>query len=997
MRDHPVEASSKSVLTELLCSLTNFCARNAWMTILVITLSAGACVAYTASTLKFKTDRSDLIDPSAKFFKRWLRYVENFGESDDIVLIVEGKNPDKIKEALEEIGSQMSAEPDLFGNVLYKIEPGGLRDKGLQYLPPQVLATGLERLDDFRPILAGKWDLIALDGVVTRLQSQIARSKGQPAAEAALMHHADVLITSLANTLQDRDLFTNPWPEILTVPEEMKSQDNQTTYLLNETGTMGFVMASAIHNKGTFEGPTVAIDKVRQVQKSVGEKFPEVKILLTGISVLENDEMRRSMADSTTASILSFVGVAILLFLGFRGFRHPMLGLFMLAVGMAWSFGYTTLMIGHLNILSVSFAAMLMGLGIDFAVHILSRYLEERHQGRGLIEALVATTDGVGVGIITGAVTTSLAFFCATMTDFLGVAELGIIAGGGILLCALAAFTILPAVVAVSDRNTQLKKLPKPFEARLLRQATLRQPWIVLSVSLVCMGYIGYNAFDWSGKTPKPLVVYDHNLLNLQAEGLESVEAQKHIFESSQHSLLYALSIADSAEQARELKKKFEKLGSVRQVQELATRLPEHLDNSTKLLIQGYHSELADLPAEPPAPRPAMPATVGQTLERFQKFLAGRNDDLSQKLAVTIDSVLDKLDEMSLQDQMMFLGEFQYRMAYALLAQFQAIQSASNPEPVTADDLPAALRSRFVSADGKWLLQIYPKDQIWDMEPLQRFVNDIRTVDPEATGTPLQNYEAARQIKSSYEVCALYALGVILITLLLDFSQKKHLFWTFVPSLVVVVIAGFLMQIKQLPYNPGLLLFTFTAMSIAISLLLDRKAVIDSALATVPPAVGLGITCGLLVIFGIPLNPANLIILPLILGIGVDNGVHIMHDFHSKSNEVYSTSPSTINAIMLTSTTTMVGFGSMMVSAHRGLYSLGAVLTIGVGSCLALSLITLPALLTLLSRHRGLIDADNDQSPSTGSPAPEFQLEIPPTNEDASPATIRLHEPIRVA
>lgn len=994
MRDHSVETPPRSVLTELLSSLTDFCARNAWMTIIVITLSAGACVFYTASTLKFKTDRADLIDPSAKFFKRWLRYLEDFGESDDIVIVVEGKNPEKIKEALEDIGSQMSAEPELFGNVLYKIEPGGLREKGLQYLPPEVLATGLERLDDFRPILKGKWDLIALDGVITRLQSQIARSKGQPAAEAALMHHADLLVTSLANTLKERSSFTNPWPEILSVPDEMKNQDNQTTYLLNDTGTMGFVMASAIHNKGTFEGPTVAIDKVRQLQKSVGEKFPEVKVLLTGISVLENDEMRRSMADSTTASIISFVGVAILLFLGFRGFRHPMLGLFMLAVGMAWSFGYTTLVIGHLNILSVSFAAMLMGLGIDFAVHILSRYLEERHQGRGLIEALVATTDGVGVGIITGAVTTSLAFFCATMTDFLGVAELGIIAGGGIMLCALAAFTILPSVVAVADRNTKLKQLPKPFEARLLRQATLHHPWVVLSTSLVFMAYVGFNAFDWSGKTPKPLVVYDHNLLNLQAEGLESVEAQKHIFESSQHSLLYALSIADSAEEARELKKKFEKLGSVRQVQELATRIPETLDNSTKLLVQGYHSELADLPAEPPAPRPSMPAMIGQSLERFQKFLANRQDDLSTRISVTIDSILDQLDEMTLQEQMMFLGEFQYRMAYALLAQFQAIQAASNPEPVTADDLPAALRSRFVSAEGKWLLQIYPKDQIWDMEPLQRFVNEIRTVDPEATGTPLQNYEAARQIKSSYEVCALYALGVILITLLLDFSQKKNLFWIFVPSLAVVVIAGFLMQIKQLPYNPGLLLFTFTAMSTVIALVIDRTAVIDSALAILPPAVGLGITCGLLVILGIPLNPANLIILPLILGIGVDNGVHIMHDFHSKPNDVYSTSPSTINAIMLTSTTTMVGFGSMMVSAHRGLYSLGAVLTIGVGSCLVLSLITLPALLTLLSAHRGKVKPGSMQSGDVTPP--KLDVDFSNLTEDR-PDTIPMHEGVRVA
>ena len=954
MRDKPDEIRTKSMLTELLCRLTHFCACSPWLTILVILISAGICLVYTCSTLKFKTDRSDLIDPAAKFYQRWLRYTEVFGQSDDIVVVVEGSSLETLKTALDAIGAELESQPQLFGNVLYKVDSGRLKEKGLQYLPPAVLAEGLNRLENFRPILNGNWELIALEGVITRIQSQLTRVKGQPQAERPLLQHADLLITSLVNTMRDRNEFTNPWPEILTVPDEMRHQGDQTTYLLNEAGTMGFVMASALHDKGTFEGPTLAIDAVRKVQAEAGKKFPELRILLTGISVLENDEMRRSMADSTVASIMSFIGVAILLFLGFRGFLHPFLGLFMLAIGMAWSFGYTTLAIGHLNILSVSFAAMLMGLGIDFAVHVLSRYLELRHEGHELTAALVLTSEGVGVGIVTGAVTTSLAFFCATLTDFLGVAELGIIAGGGILLCAIAAFTILPAVIALADRRTEVKQLPKPFEARMLRNATLHHPWIVLSLSLVCMGYIGYHAFDWSGMTPRPLVVYDHNLLNLQAEGLESVEAQKQIFESSQHSLLYALSIANSATEARELKQKFERLGSVRQVQELATRLPTDTSDGTRLLVQGYHTELANLPDEPPPPQGVVPATIGQSLERFEQFLSDQNDDVSLRLAASINTALDELDQISLRDQLMFLGEFQYRMAYALLAQFQAIASASNPDPVTIDDLPAELRHRFVSADGKWLLQIFPQDQIWDMEPLERFVNEVRTIDPDATGTPLQNYEAARQIKKSYEICALYALGVILITLLIDFSKKQRLLWIFVPSLVGLTITGLLMQTRQLEYSPGVLLFVFTGMALLTSWMLDRTAVTDSLLAIMPPLVGLGITCGLLVILGIPLNPANLIILPLILGIGVDNGVHIMHDFHGKPDEVYSTSPSTINAIMLTSTTTMVGFGSMMVSAHRGLYSLGAVLTIGVGACLFVSLVVLPALLTLLSRHRGL-------------------------------------------
>lgn len=995
MQATTVDSSQRSVLTQLLRQLTECCARNAWATVFLVTLSAIGCVYYTVDNLKFKTDRSDLIDPNAKFYQRWLHYTRTFGQSDDIVIVVESKRPEVIKQALDEIGSRLNAHPALFKSVLYKVEAGSLREKGLQYLPPELLTNGLERLDEFRPILSGNWDLVTLHGVVTRLQTQISRLRRQPEAQTELLQHAEALTTSLLATLRHHDEFTNPWPEILQVPDEMEEQERQTSYLLNDTGTMGFVMASALQDQGSFEGPTAAIEMVRQHLDETRQIFPKANFLLTGISVLENDEMRRSMADSTTASIISFVGVAILLFMGFRGLRHPAVGLIMLAVAMSWSFGYTTLVVGHLNILSVSFAAMLVGLGIDFAVHMISRYLELRHEGHDLVNALIATSDRVGVGIITGAVTTSLAFFCATLTDFLGVSELGIIAGGGIMLCSLSAFTILPALLAIADRRVQPTSLPRPIQAQTFRRLTGQYPGFVLTASLLCVGFVGNQAIDWSGPIPQLKVVYDHNLLNLQAEGLESVKAQKQIFDSSKHSLLYALSIADSAEEARALKQKFEQLESVHQVQELATRLPEAPASQTSLLVQGFHSQLSSLPDEPPEPRPVSPAGIGQLFERLFDVVKQQKDPVSRQITRTIDEFLDEFEQKSAKDQVTFLTEFQYRMSYALLTQFQAIAAAANPDPVTADDLPPELRTRFVSPEGKWLLQIFPKDQIWDMEPLERFVKDVRSVDPDVTGTPLQNFEAARQIKQSYEICALYALGVILLTLLVDFARKTKLVGIFVPAVAVTAFVGFLMQAKQMEFRLGVLLLTLTSVAMLAAAILDRQAIGDSFLALLPPLVGLALTYGFLAMFEIPLNPANLIILPLITGIGVDNGVHILHDFHSKPEEVYSISPSTINAIILTSTTTMVGFGSMMVSAHRGLYSLGLVLTIGVGACTCVSLVMLPAVLTLMSRHRVAVQSD-------AVPIEQAELEPTPVTEELEADVIQrepfiIHEPIQIA
>lgn len=1005
MNSKSSEPEPRSMLAEGLCWLTDLCSRRARLTMLLMVLSAVGCIIYTVQVIKFKTDRADLIDPAATFQKRWQNYTDSFGDAADMVVVVESSRPEAIKQVLDDLGGRLKNESSLFTNVLYKVEPGKLREKGLQYLSPDQLANGLDRLDEYRPVLNGRWDLIRLDGLVPRMHTQLKRLDQENRLEGSvLLTHMDRLTTSLTASLKDRNDFSNPWPDVLPVDPQMSDQANETVYLLNDDGTMGFVMASPVDTGSSFEGATVAIDKIRKIISGVSRQFPDVKITLTGIPVLENDEMRRSQADSMMASIISYIGVAIILFIGFRGFLHPMIGLLMLAIGMAWSFGYTTAVVGHLNILSVSFVAILIGLGIDFSIHVLAKYLELRRQGLGLRAALVETSGSVGGGIVTGAVTTSLAFFCATFTEFLGVAELGIIAGGGIMLCALAAFTFLPAAVTLIDRNKETRELPTPFQGRALRHLTLNHPWFVLLGSLAIMGYVGFRSFDWSGSAPKPLVVYDHNLLHLQAKGLESVEAQRHIFESSKHSLLYAISVADSAEKAREMKHRLEALPTVHHVQELASRLPSFPPSETKLLVQGFNAQLSKLPAEPPAPAPLAPADVGIALNDLYLTLKGRHDAVSRRIAANLDYFLDGLDKLSGEEQVMFLTEFQYRMSYALLAQFQGIAAASNPETVEPDDLPPELKSRFVSPHGQWLLQIYPKDQVWDMEPLERFVNDVRSVDPEVTGVPLQNFEAARQIKHSYEICAAYAMAVIMITLLLDFSRKEKLLGTFIPPLAATLVAGYLLQTQQKSWSIGAMLMIYAALTLATAAVHDRRAVVHSLLAITPPVVGMGITFGLLVIFDIPLNPANLIILPLILGIGVDNGVHIIHDCRSQSDRIYCTAPSTINAIMLTSLTTMVGFGSMMIAAHRGLYSLGAVLTIGVGSCLFVSLVTLPAMLTISTRYRlrmPLMEVEAATSPAAqtadaAGDAAETSDEML-TDDDEPPATIKLRAPGRVA
>jgi len=301
-------------------------------------------------------------------------------------------------------------------------------------------------------------------------------------------------------------------------------------------------------------------------------------------------------------------------------------------------------------------------------------------------------------------------------------------------------------------------------------------------------------------------------------------------------------------------------------------------------------------------------------------------------------------------------------MSSALLGQFQGMRAASNADPITQDDLPAELRSRFISNDGKWLLQIYPKNHVWDEAPLRRFVADVRSVDPEVTGIPLQNYEASGQIKESYKTAAAYAVGMICIVLLVDFLAAEHKLLTLITPLVVIGAVAALLKSRHVEFSHVHLVLAFVVMAVAMAAVLDPKNLRDAVLAMLPSVLGTLLMLGFLGLFCIDLNPANLIVLPLVLGTGVDYGIHVVHNFREKQG-AYRMAPSTMNSIVLTSTTSVVGFGSLMLAAHRGLFSVGLVYSIGLGSCVLVALVMLPAILTLISR--GAEATAGVQSPAT--------------------------------
>ncbi len=892
----------RSFLAHPLGLLTGLVVRAPRATLLAAVVLAVVSVSLGVTRLEMHTSRLDLLNPHSPYNKLWLEYIEEFGGDDDAVVVVQGASREEVLPALEAVGEHLRRDERHFRSVLDKVDLSTLRAKRLHYLDPQQLGQLEQFLFQVQPIAAGDWSSLQL----SRLVEGLGRASASPDpqmrqhAQSTLAQHVE----NLHQALHGGDGYASPWGAM-----SLESADDpfKTQYLLTDDGRIGLVLLRLAIDSGSFDRGTAAIDHLRKLLADIDEQHPEVQIGLTGLPVMENDEMRASERCTIEASVVSLVGVAVLFMVGFGGLRHPLLTVATLVLALCWCFAYIVATIGHLNILSMSFGIILIGLGIDFGIHYVARYLHERQTNRDTASALVATADAVGPGVVTGGVTTAIAFFAAGLTDFTGVAELGVIAGGGILLCLTGAMFVLPAMIQLSDGNRRTAHQPRLLGMHRWFGFAALLPITTLVVSL---GVVGISCLGLKH------LWYDHNLLNLQPTGLESVQLEQRLLEETDQSVWFAISLCNTREELLARKARFMQLDSVERTEEIASLLPS--DDPVKAeRIARIGQQLAALPDRPPQIPLDAPAELAHRLAAAQsQFNLAPGSPLQQKWS----QVVQTLGRQPLPECYRALTAYQTRLTHDLLHRLQGLRAASNPSGPSLEDLPESLVDRFVGGSGRYLLKVYSKADIWDMDALREFVREVRSVDPRATGQPLQTYEASRQMQRSYVHAALYALIAVSMVLVIDFRSIRY-----------------------------------------------------SLLALFPVGLGMLQMFGLLGLLGIPLNPANMIVLPLILGIGLDDGVHVLHDFRRQQGR-YRLSRSTATAVVITSLTTMVGFGSMMIADHRGLESLGRVLTLGVACCLFMSLVPLPALLAWISRH--------DSVPATPAPSErEPVTEVEPAEE----------------
>jgi hypothetical protein len=896
-----------SVLGRALGCLVRLAIRFPWPTLVLALATLGGSVWLAGTRLTYHTSRAQLLDRNNDVYRHWLAYVREFSDKEDVVIVVEGPDARTIAPILDELAGAVAREPKQFQAVFHKLDLARIRSKGLYYLPPAQLTHVEEFLEQARPILDGGWHLLSLGNMASAMMGQMQSMPPAQAQQALAGAQAKLLrmLECLAFSLDKPGAYRSPWQEIgpAAAADAMESR-----YLLASNKKMGFVVlqfAEDLGGKGgDFAQYSGNIDNLRRLIAAARARHPEARIGLTGLPVMENDEMRSSQSSMSMAAGLSLAGVFLVLVAGLGGFRHSLLAMGALMAGMTWAIGYTALAIGHFNILSSAFGAVLIGLGINYSTYFVARYLQLRNERKSTDEALVGTATSVAPGITVGAMSSAIAFFMAGLTEFRGVKELGLVAGGGIVLCWLAAMTVLPALLHLCDARRPAAALPRVLDFR---------PWIwpatamPVAVLLLTAGgtFVLATRIDWDN--------FDNNLLNLQADGLESVELERKLLAETDESAWFALSMASSVQEVSERKAKFLALSSVQRVDEIVLSFPS-IDERKRQIIGRLAERVARLPDRPP-PIPVLPAgSLLELMARSEPLFAGNpQSEEFHRCASAITQCLGTLPEVEYRAR---LEQFQQRTAQELLTGLQTLRDTANPEPPQLSDLPPGLVARFLGKNGRHLMRIYSKGDIWNPRAMEQFVHDVQSVDPEATGNPMLVYEGSLQMRRSYEQATKYALLTILPFVFLNFLD------------------------------------------------------LHSVLAMLPLLLGMLQMYGLMGVLGIPRNPANLIALPLMLGMGMDNGVHITHDFLRQHGR-YRMSASTGAAVVLNTLTTMVGFAVLLLADHRGLQSLGRVLTIGMGCCLFSSMIPLPAILTLLSRFRAEA-AEPPVEERTVPPAPHW-------------------------
>ncbi|MDB6065069.1 MAG: hpnN [Pedosphaera sp.] len=886
---------SDSMFARLLRRLARaVCERPKWFVypqILLFLLS----VFYALHSLELDMNRDNLIGEKSRYHRIYLKFRKEFAETEEIAVVVESEDPERNRQFVERLAMKLETSKDILTDLLYKTDLTTLGPKSLLLVPEQGLEEMQKALHENRPIIrqfAETTNLVSLVGLINK-QFRTANPADQE-KNNTFVKSIPAFQRIIEQAGQSLGLPGKPPSPGVGVFFGMNEEGQQQSYITVQKGRI-YLLTVRAKSEGLIPQ---AIELIRRLIQETEAEQPGVNVGLTGGPVLNYDEMNQSKRDSIVASIISLVLCSLIFIYAYHQVRRPLKAAICLLIGLGLTMGFTTLAVGSLNILTITFAPMLIGLAIDFGIHFISRYEEEMRHGRTEVEAVNRVMVFTGQGIVTGALTTAAAFLAMGLTNFKGIRQMGIISGGGLILCLIPMLTILPVLLMRGPENSKDRKaVTRDRNRARIEDLWLQRPKLVVLITLaLCAGAL----------LEFRRVHFDYDLLHMQSKSMPSVIYEQLLIKSSSKSTLFATVMADNPRQANEYEEKARQLPAVSSVESVAQFFAE--DQGKKLaLARAIKNEVADIRFAPIDRGPVDLSQLANNLWYLTGYLGlsadeAEKDDpaLARQLRALRESILDfrKPLQSGKPQVPKQLREFQQAFFNDLRRTFEAIKNQDTSGPLRPQDLPPSLRDRFIGVTGKYLLQVYPKYDIWQRDNQSAFIAQLRSAIPEdrINGTPIELYEYTTLLKVSYQNAAWYALAAIVLMVFLHFR-----------SLVCVI------------------------------------------LSLLPVAVGSAWLLGIMGLTGTPFNPANIMTLPLVIGIGVTNGIQILNRL-AEEQKPGVLAKSTGKAVLVSGLTAITGFGSLILAKHQGIKSLGIVMSVGIATCMIAGLTLLPVVINILMR-----------------------------------------------
>ncbi|HSS45859.1 MAG TPA: MMPL family transporter [Burkholderiales bacterium] len=855
--------------------LVEFSAHAAKGLVAIVLLLTAVFLFYTATHLSLDTDPTEMLDPQLRFRQLEIDLQKAFPQfSDVIVVVIEGDSAGHADSASQKLIAQLKQETKALESIYDPEQTSFFSQNGLLYLDKKELLQLSDRLTEAAPFLGTLAQDPSLRGLFTVLGRALDENLS-PDYRTRLKHMLDS-ISGIAEALSAGRLLKQSWRGQFI--EGTMAQGNDRRH---------FILIKPKFDYSSLQPGQEAINTVRRVAQEL-QLDPQlgVRVRLTGDVPIEDEELDSVARGAGLASLFSTLLVCVILFLGLRSTRLVAAILITLFVGLIWTGAFTAFAIGHLNLISVTFAVLFIGLGVDFGIQFGMRYKEELHRTKDRENALSEAAYGAGGMLTLAAVAAAISFFSFTPTSYRGLAELGVISGVSMFIALISNLTLLPALLKLMPVDME-SKLPKSSMLTRLRFPVRRHRKGILLAAMLA-GVVSLALLSQ--------VRFDFNPLNMKDPNTESVATFLDML-NDPNTTPYTIDVlTTNLNQAKEVAAKLEKLAVVDKTVTLASFVPDDQDEKLAVIAD---MALVLQPLVTPT-RVAAPSAQEefQAVEQFQKKLqetSGKNPDSAFAASMKrLANALEKLKSVpGWPDQT--LKQLRDGVVGDLPQNLAQLRGLLQPQRIELKDVPQDLRERYLAADGRARVEVFPKINVTDNKELRRFVYEVQKVAPHAIGTPVALVEGGDTVVQACLLATGIALFAALILLLLVLQSVSGAFLVLLPLVLAMV------------------------MTAASSVILD-----------------------------LPLNLANIIALPLLLGLGIAFGIYLVMRKRSGLDVEHLFRSSTPRAVLFSALTTVVSFGSLAFSEHRGMAGMGLLLTLALSFALLCTLVVLPAIMSVI-------------------------------------------------